>query len=161
MSKNKKTDNKIEIIIGFVTTILGFIVVLGIALYWLVKEATLGNQAATMILTFIVIVVIIFVVLAVILALIFGISKIQQSAAQSNMEMMKVNAIENQQIMNEVQKGLLLQAQTQKHQNQADIDNMRLIEMLTQQYPQLQNGQSLNNTGSNIIDNAFGELDNE
>lgn len=161
MTKNKQTDNnRFEIVAGLVITILVFVAMIGFAMYWLVKEATEGNQAATMILTFLLIVSVIILVVFVVLALILGISKIQQSAARSNMELMKVNAIENQQIMNEVQKGLLLQAQTNRQQNHADIGNVRLIEMLTQHYPQLQS-RTQNNMGSNIIDNAFGELPDE
>lgn len=150
---------KPQIIITAISSILGFFALFGVALYWLVEQSVSGNQSAAMLLTGILIFITVFVVLVVILSLIWGISKIQQSAARSNMELMKINAIENQQIMNDVQKGLLLQTQTQRQQSASDVQTVRLLEMLSKvQQPETTNGRFLNN-GANIIDNAFGELD--
>jgi len=144
----KNTElNGVQIVSGIVGTFITFGVLTAVGLYWLVEQSVNGNQAAAMLLTGIMIFITIFVVLAVLLALIWGISKIQQSAARSNMELMKINAIENQQIMNDVQKGLLLQAQTQQRLTAANIQTERFG-------ANNQNGRFLDS--ANVIDQAFG-----
>jgi len=144
----KNTElNGMQIVSGIVGTLIGFGALTAVGLYWLVEQSVQGNQAAAMLLTGIIIFITIFVVLAVLLALIWGISKIQQSAARSNMELMKINAIENQQIMNDVQKGLLLQAQTQQRLTATNIQTERFG-------ANNQNGRFLDS--ANVIDQAFG-----
>jgi len=160
--KNKQLPiDGLQLAVTAITTILGFFAMLGIALYWLTEQATQGNQAATAILTGIVIFVTIFVILGVLLALIWGISKIQQSASQSNMELMRINALENQQLMNDVQKGLLIAAQTSKNQTVADMGNLRLNNAAQMIPPSQGQFLPIQNNQSNIIDNAFQEIDND
>ena len=149
MKKGPAVDG-IQVVAGVVSTLIAFGVLFAVGIYWLIQQSIDGNQAASMLLTGILIFATIFVVLIVILALIFGISKIQQSAAHSNMELMKVNAIENQQIMNQVQKGLLLQAQTQRQLNAGES-----ARLLNKNQPENEN--RFFGNGTTIIDQAFND----
>lgn len=153
-----------EVVAGAVIGVLGALAMFGYGVYWLVDRAAQGDQAATMIVSFLVFIVLMVFGLLAYFSIGMVQSKLQSRAAQDKMMLMRENAIENQEIMNQVQKGLLLFAQTQQQQGRAGIADARLTEIVqrltdgNQQQAQPRYLGFGSSQQSDVIEAAFKEL---
>lgn len=113
----QKITSNLNIIGGIAGTVLGGLILLSLGLYWLVEQATHGNTTAIILVTVFGFVLILTLGFSMYAGIAFVQAKLQRSAFENNMELMRMNAIENQQITNDVTRGLLNITKTQVAQS--------------------------------------------
>lgn len=115
-NSSKQRFNNIQIVGSIASSAIGIVALIGLALYWLVEQATQGNTTAVILVTAFSFLALLMVGFLMYAGIAYVQSRIQRAAFENNMELMKTNAIENQQILSDVTKGLLLASKAQNEQ---------------------------------------------
>lgn len=96
----KDFTDKLNMSLAMGVSVVGVVIVLCLSIYWIVQRAIVYGDPAAIVLSFVLaLIAVVSIVVGIVLATVWATSKAQDMSTQRMSEMFKVNALENQSIM--------------------------------------------------------------